>query len=372
MPELFGGEWSEGELRAWCGSPEQFAGVDRLRYTEGPEAGVELLRFRTGSGLEFDLLPSRGMDICGAWYQGIPLAWLSAQGTPHPAYFEPAGLGWLRGFFGGLLTTCGLLNVGSPGRDPDTGTLYAGIGTEDSEVVKLGLHGRVNHTPARRVSADAAWAGERYLLAASGVMREAIVFGENVELRRTISTSAGSRTIRLQDRVTNQGWNAVPHMLLYHLNLGWPVVSPASELITNGGPTIARDDVAAPGLPDCRRFAEPQPSYPEQVFYHAQIPDGEGWAQVGIINRELRGGFGVGVRYRFAPLPQLVQWKSLKRGTYVCGLEPANCRVTGRADERAAGRLRILEAGESIDYELELMVLDGAAACAAFESAAAR
>lgn len=364
MPTFMERRWSRAELLERLGDIEQWAGVSRLEYTEGPEKGVEVLRFRTGCGFDFDVLPGRGLDIAGAWYQGIPLAWLSGQGIPNAAHFEPPGLGWLRSFFGGLVTTCGLVNAGGPGRDPEHPTLYAGIGTEDTEVVKLGLHGRVNNTPARRVAYDGHWdtdqdGDEDYLLTAYGKVREAIVFGENVELTRRILAVAGEPSVHIHDEVTNLGHDSVPHMILYHINLGWPVVSPDSELLASGRRVEARDAVAAPGLADCRRFCEPQASYPEQVYYHSLRSDEEGYAYAGIVNRRLRDGFGVAVTYTAETLPEFVQWKSMKRGTYVCGLEPANCRVTGRADERAAGRLKFLEPGQTVTYDVILSVLIG-------------
>ncbi|MCC7492589.1 MAG: aldose 1-epimerase family protein [Fimbriimonadaceae bacterium] len=368
MPHLGGRKMGWAELGEYLGDPSQLAGIDRLEYAEGPERGVELLRFRTGSGLDFDLLPGRGLDISHATYQGLPLAWISATGIPHSAHFEPPGLGWLRSFYGGLLSTCGLLSAGAPGTDPEHDTLYAGIGTEDSAVVKLGLHGRVNNTAARNVAADCHWDGDDLLLTAYGRVREAIVFGENVELVRRVLAVAGEPTLQIHDEVTNRGHAAMPHMMLYHLNFGWPVVSPDSVLLTCAQHVEPRDAVAAPGLPDCHGFVAPQASYPEQVYYHQQIADAAGFCHAAIVNRDLRGGFGIGLTYRGATLPELVQWKSMQRGTYVCGLEPANCRVTGRADERAAGRLRWLQPGEKVAYDLMLTVLDGPAAVQAFEA----
>jgi len=349
MPSLFGYQLTAEELRERVGSLSQVAGIERLQFTEGPERGVDLLRVRTGGGLTYDVVPGRGMDIAHASYNGIPLAWMSAQGIPNAHGFEPAGLGWLRNFFGGLVTTCGLLNAGSPGADPDHEILYAGIGTEDTQQVKLGLHGRVNNTPARRVAADTQWEDDDYLLMAYGCVQESIVFGENLELARRILSVAGDNAIRIHDEVTNHGFDSMPHMMLYHINLGWPIVSADSTLITSGDPAevTPRDAVAAPGLEQCYSFEEPRASYPEQVFYHALQPDEDGYCQAGIINHNLLGGLGVGLAWSQDTLPNLVQWKSMKRGTYVCGLEPSNCRVTGRADERAAGTLRYLEPGET-------------------------
>lgn len=372
MARFFEQDWTRAELLARVGDMRQLAGVDRMEYTEGPERGVEVLRFRTGSGLDFDVLPGRGMDISFAAWAGQPLAWMSGTGIPHSRHFEPEGLGWLRSFYGGLVTTCGLLNAGSPGSDPEHDTINAGIGTEDTEVVKLGLHGRVNNTPARNVAADCHWDEDDYLLTAFGRVRESIVFGENVELVRRILAVAGETSIQIHDEVTNHGPDRVPHMMLYHINLGWPVVDETSELIVSATDVEPRDENAAPGLADCHSFSAPQESFPEQVYYHHCTPDEDGFCYAGIVNPAIGNGFGVGITYGGETLDQLVQWKSMKRGTYVCGLEPANCRVTGRADERAAGRLKWLEPGETAIYDVMISVLLGAEACDYFREMAQR
>ncbi|MFO7948286.1 MAG: DUF4432 family protein, partial [Armatimonadota bacterium] len=52
-----------------------------------------------------------------------------------------------------------------------------------------------------------------------------------------------------------------------------------------------------------------------------------------------------------------IQWKMPAEGTYVTGLEPANCLVEGRTKDREEGRLVTLEPGESAEYSLEVGVL---------------
>ena len=44
-------------------------------------------------------------------------------------------------------------------------------------------------------------------------------------------------------------------------------------------------------------------------------------------------------------------------GTYVIGLEPANCWVEGRAKEREQGTLQYIEPGGRRHYEVEIGVL---------------
>ena len=116
MAELYGQKWERSQLSAYAGCLSQLAGVQFVEYTDGFERGVRAAQMRSGSGLNFTVLLDRGMDIGPAEFKGMPLAWLSPQGFPHPSYFEPEGIGWLRTFGGGLVTGCGLTNVGSPKR----------------------------------------------------------------------------------------------------------------------------------------------------------------------------------------------------------------------------------------------------------------
>ena len=47
-------------------------------------------------------------------------------------------------------------------------------------------------------------------------------------------------------------------------------------------------------------------------------------------------------------LPILSQWRSMASGDYVLGLEPTNCYIMGRHDERENGTLPVLKAWESL------------------------
>ena len=69
-------------------------------------------------------------------------------------------------------------------------------------------------------------------------------------------------------------------------------------------------------------------------------------------------------------LDHFTEWKMNNLGTYVVGLEPANCLVEGRDVDRAAGRLQFLEPGESREVHLEIGVLASAQEIEAFRKAA--
>jgi len=345
VPSLFGKEFSREELKRFLGHLSQLAGVRPVELADGAERGVRAFEFWTGAGLEFTVLADRGLDIGATRFRGVPLAWRSPVGDAHPAFYEPQGTGWLRTFFGGLLVTCGLDNVGSPGRDGD----------ED-----LGLHGRFSHLPARNLSWGAEWQGEDYVLWVDGEIRQWRMFGENLLLRRRVSTTLGSSEIRVHDRVTNEGSRRTPLMILYHVNLGWPLLSPESRIEAKTKNVQPRDERAEEGLASWNRFAEPALNFREQVYYLDLEPGKDGRAEVALVNPELEGGLAFVVRYRVEQLPRFILWKMLASKEYVVGFEPANCLVEGRAAERARGTLRELEPGESVDFELSLSVVTGA------------
>lgn len=185
-------------------------------------------------------------DVSQASYCGKSLCWRSSIGEVHPHFFEPEGMGWARSFLGGLLTTCGLTYCGAPCED---------------EGEKLGLHGRISHIPADKVSLE------------------------------------------------------------------------------------------------------------EKCYYHKMREDSSGLVQCALVNENLEGnGFGFYVKYKKEQLPQFVEWKMMGEGTYVVGMEPANCLVEGRDELRKKGTLEFLEPREKKEFELEIGVLNGKKAIDRFKA----
>ncbi|MEA3335025.1 MAG: aldose 1-epimerase family protein [Chloroflexota bacterium] len=333
---------SRQELLKHVGHMDQLAGVKLLEAADGLARDSRLLQVWTGSGLTFDLLADRALDISACRYKGIPLAWVSSVGEVHPAYYDSRGLGWLRSFPGGLLATCGLDHWGPPTSD---------LGEE------FGLHGRVSNLPARYVSYRAGWMGEQYELEITGEVRQAAVFGENLVLRRRISTRLGSNMIQIDDVVTNEGFESQPHMILYHFNLGFPLLSPDTHLHVDSQETIPRDAEAESDLENWMNFQPPTAGYQEQVFRHKPLADEDGRVAVEVSNTNL--GLGLRLTYANANLPYLVQWKMMGEGMYVLGVEPVNCGVLeGRGTARERGSLPHLEPGESRQYALTVEVIE--------------
>jgi hypothetical protein len=209
------------------------------------------------------------------------------------------------------------------------------------------------------------WRGDDYVLEIAGEMRETTAPGESLLLARRITTRLGATSLTIEDRVRNEGSRPAPHMLLYHCNLGFPVVSTDSELVGDTGPVRPRDETAAAGLDRHRRFEPPRPDAPGEVFFHDPPPDTDVRVHVAVVNRAL--AVGAFLSYRAAELPCLTQWKRLATGGYVCALEPGTNWEAPRKRLDAEGRLRRLAPGEEVRYEMEIGALVTADAIETFE-----
>jgi hypothetical protein len=340
--KIYDNTWTQRELLGYVGDIGQVGGVRMITLADGPERDLRAAELRTAAGLRFTVYLDRGMDIGPLEYRGVPLAWTSPTGPAAPAFYEPQGLGWLQTFHGGLLTTCGLTQAGPPA---------------DDNGEQLGLHGRISHTPARQISQGDTWDGDTYSFWIEGRMRETSVFGHDLELKRRITACLDEARLVIEDQVTNTGGVAAPHMILYHINLGFPLLQAGSRLVAPSQEVIPRDEVAAPGLDEHTQFHAPTPGYAEQVFFHQMRADDDGFVKVVLRNDAL--GIGLQLRYRQQELPWFTQWKQMGWGTYTLGVEPGNCRPEGRVAAREREALVELAPGEQVNYRVEINVLEG-------------
>ncbi len=373
--ELWGRQFSKQEILQRVGDISQVGGVRGVELRDGVEAGVAAIDFSSGSGLNFTVLPARGMDISRLGFKEIPLAWRSSTGEVGPWYYEFSPTGWSRGFFGGLLATCGLAAAGHASVD---------------EGQEFSLHGRASFIPARNVMMDGYWDGDDYIMWAQGRVRENVPLGENLCLTRKIWCRMGEKRLHVRDTVENLGFEPAPHMLVYHMNFGFPLLddetvlaAPAREVLPWDiswdqmlGAEISRaiHESSTQEIERFNLFGPPQqPPYVNRVYNLEMGADENGDVTAALLNRGFPQGDGIGLylKYSGSTLPEFTLWKVLQHQTYVVGLEPGNCRQGGRAAERAQGRLKVLEPAETVTYELEVGVLETEAEFQAVEDSIA-
>lgn len=339
--ELLNKEYSYHDLRRYFGSLEQIAGIRNYKFESGRAKNLSIAEFRSGNGLRFEVLKDRGLDIGLCEYKGIPISFRSSVGESMPYFFEPEGDEWFRNFSGGLLTTCGLTYLGAPSKEKDE---------------NLGLHGRISNIPAEEVFTFKERKDNDYVLKLKGKVREAKVTSTNLVLSREISLDVGSNIIKINDKITNEGFKKSPLMILYHINAGHPLLSKETKLFSDSINIKPRDDIAKKYINNYSNYEDPLQDYPDVVFYHNLKANENGYCEVELVNKQIK--LALNLKYKKKNLPNFVQWKYLQEGTYVTALEPSNCKVEGRKNARENNELEFIEPGETKNYSLEISIID--------------
>ena len=83
---------------------------------------------------------------------------------------------------------------------------------------------------------------------------------------------------------------------------------------------------------------------------------GIGKTTVSIYNPEIKKGLKI--CYDTAELKYFTEWKMMGYRDYVLGLEPGNCHPDGRDVMRKEGKLKFLQPGEAITYEVTVTLYD--------------
>ncbi|WP_240541945.1 aldose 1-epimerase family protein [Bifidobacterium simiarum] len=342
---------SRRTVQAHVGSIQQMAYVRPIRYEEGRAGGMRAFEVKNGP-MRFVSMADKALDVSQLEYRGENLTFLSKPGLNGRNPFDTHGAEAQRSIMGGLFFTCGFENIGAPYTDPE-GHEYP-------------MHGRIRTTPAEHVSADAHWTDDgEYVISVSGEVREAELFGENLVMRRTITTVVGRPEIVVDDVVTNEGFRDEPLMWMYHCNAGWPLLAEGAQVIIPSRHAEPRNEDAANDTTPWSEIGEPVPNKPESVFIHTLASDPDGRSFAAVMNRKL--GLGLSVEFDTADFPYFMQWKSVAAGDYVVGLEPANSSVHGRGYHEKRGDLHTIAPGASEHKRVTFRIHEGAAALDALE-----
>src|SRR5690606_13099421 len=258
------------------------------------------------------------------------------------------GIEWLKGFGGGLLTTCGLDHIGGP---------------ETDEYGDRGLHSQFSGLPAtiESIIQPDLRAG-RLDMEITGIVTQSQPLGAQLVLRRTISGTLGEPVIRIHDEVINHGNTAAPHMLLYHMNLGWPLIDEGVDICWRGAWSSREGVDRAKIFREGEHFRKGRPPLNDHVGGGEEAAfidvdaDGGGKCHCGIYNPRL--GLALSIQFDKAQLPWLTNWQHWGPGEYVVGLEPGTHPPIGQAQARKDGTLIRLTPGERRSYDVEVRILD--------------
>ena len=257
------------------------------------------------------------------------MGYFSANGYVAPAYYDDVGTGFLKSFTAGFLTTCGISTSGAPSVD---------------EGEPLPQHGTIGNTPCERIW----WTEDEENLYIHAHVSEERVFGSKLHLTRVITCKKWENTFTISDTVENRGHADTPVMLLYHMNMGYPLLSESAIVDIPSVSVCPRDAHAARDVDTWSKMLPPSPGFEEQCYFHTFEKEGKASIYNPDINKGLTISFDKDV------LDHFTQWKMMGYRDYVLGLEPSNCPLTGRAAQRKSGELKFLKPGEKQTFVVKV------------------
>lgn len=289
----------------------QIASITRYTLSEGRGAGLDVIDCDNGR-IRFMLCVSRALDIMQLWHKGENASFISKNG------FVNEKVPFLNRFEGGMLYTCGLDSLG---------------GREGFE--QHGTHHTARATVTRAECTDEG-------ITVEATVTESSLFGKNLVFKRRIFTAQGADTLSVSDTVTNEGYTPADYCLLYHINVGYPLLDAGSVIEADVTSKFTPSEYALKHID--KAFEIEEPTYAAETCYHLTLEKPE----ISLVNRARGKRFTV--RYSKDTLPEFLMWKSMVRGDYALGLEP----TTTRLDSTFA--YKTLAPEESVDFSLELTV----------------
>jgi hypothetical protein len=323
-------------MNYYVGNSLQTRGAEEYTLQNGKGNGMHFLYIRNGLGIEAWISLDRGGDISRVSFKGDNMGYFSPCGYVAPQYYDGVGAGFLKSFTAGFFTTCGLTAVGSPCKD---------------EGEDLSLHGTFSHIPAEIYSIIE---GEE-AIEISLKIRDCRIFGRKLVMDRKYTFSYTDNSIKVSDTVTNEADVESPYMILYHCNMGYPLLDETSEVVIPNSSIISRNEHAENFKSEALKMEKPQSGYEECCYYYDVVEKNK-ISKVGIYNERINKGLVV--LYNKNQLPCFTEWKMMGKTDYVLGLEPGNCTPDGRDVLRKNRTLKFLQPEESGTTELEFVLLD--------------
>lgn len=317
--------------------PSQLADWMLLASEDGPSRGSRFLVGRTIAGLNFKIAVDRGFDIVDLDYNGIPLGWRGRSGFAAPALHaadSEDGLAFVR-VLSGFLVTCGWDHFGPARTGPADHYAY---GLRDR--AHYPLHGRATFLPGTLLAKGIDWGAEGGpVLYAEAMLRQTAMFAETIEIRRRLAFGIGRPTVTLTDTVTNTGRKRTPHRVLYHINLGYPLID---------------DDCIVDGIPVDPSMPSPMPPLdPDGAELFRCVDRSSCKDTITLTQPNLRGGLSLAITMATPTFTHLVEWWNRYPGMNAIGIEPASASMPGLASDGPYTPDAWLDAGQTKVYRLE-------------------
>ncbi len=290
----------------------QVASLRRYTITEGQEQGLDVLECDNGK-IRFLLNVSKACDIMQFYHEGQNVSFISKNG------FTKRETGFLTRFEGGMLYTCGLDNLGR---------------REGYE-----MHGTFHNIPAHIVYAKC----DEHGIEVQAIIRDTALFGKNLVMKRRIFSAIESDCLILEDTLINEGYRDEEYCLLYHINVGYPMLDEGARIVADVKQCKPSTAWAKENESTVFEMQDCVPNMQETCYY-LTLND----AEIALVNDKIGKKFELS--YSAETLPYFLQWKSMASGDYALGLEPCTTELGGGFS------YKIIKSQESIQFQLKLVI----------------
>ena len=291
---------------------KQVASVSRYQITSGKEAGLNVIDCNNGV-IRFLLNESKGLDVMQLYHNGMNVSFVSK--NAFTADTKP----FINRFEGGMLYTCGLDNLGDHQGYEMHGTYH------------------ITKSNVTRVECD-----ENGILVEATIVDSAL-FGKNLVVKRKVTSAINSNSVRIEDTLVNEAHVPSEYCILYHVNLGYPMLDESCRIIADVTDFEPHSDWALKNIDKALIIEEPIAGK-EETCYNLTLTT----PSVSVVNNNLKKKFTI--NYSNDTLPRFVEWKSMAAGDYALGLEPASTRIYNGFEYTT------INAGESKKFFIEMTI----------------
>lgn len=263
---------------------KQIASIQRYTVTEGREKGLDIIDCNNGK-LRFMLNVTKALDVMQLWHEGQNMSFVSKNA------FTARENDFLNRFEGGMIYTCGLDNMGR----------------RDGYI----LHGTHHNQNAQIVRSECTEEG----IIVEAVVRETALFGQNLVFRRKVFTAINSGSVSIEDTIENAGFTDADYGILYHINLGYPMLDKDTKIVADCEDISARTEFATANIDSAFSMTDSVVGQDEMCYYLTLKKP-----EISLVNEKLGKTFTVS--YSKETLPYFLEWKSMASGDYALGLEP--------------------------------------------------
>lgn len=278
----------------------------------GKEEGVKVIEL-FNNHLRVLLNKSKALDIMQIFHDGINLSFISKNG------FSTRSDDFIKRFEGGMLYTVGLDSAGGREGFP--------------------IHGSFHNLKPNVIRSEVT---DKEIIV-EAIIEDSELFGKHLTMKRQYILGLDANELLLKDELINNGEKDENYCLLYHNNVGYPMLDVGGRIEINAKEVLPRTPYAQEKQNEWNVITEPL-DLQEETCYFLDVIDG----QAAYVNHNLKKRLTI--RYNKENLPEFVLWKSMRSGDYALGLEP----TTTKLDD--GFKYSVIKKGSSIRFELSYKV----------------